>query len=419
MAPSADDNSHGTPPLTGVRVLELGAHMAAPFATMQLADLGAEVIKIESPGAGDPVRANGPFLDSESSPFVRLNRNKRSVAVDLKSPEGARLLHQLAGTADVLVENLRPGAMRRLGLGHDELRRNNPRLVYVSASGWGQDGPLAALPGLDIMAQARSGIMSITGEPDSGPVKAGVPVCDLVCGLYGALAAVAALRAREATGEGQYIDVSLFESAVSLTIWEAGRYFATGEAGQRLGSAHQTNAPYQAVRSRDGWVTVGAITPNTWTGFATALGLEELLTDPRYATTTARHAHRDTLVPAIEEVTAALDGAEIIARLDAAGVPCAPIATTDRVFTDPHLDARGFFWDAEHPRLGPVRQLGSPMRFSGTPARRGAAGPVLGADTTEVLRTLGYPPERIDALLASGVVGGPEESAETKERHDG
>ncbi|MEU6117530.1 CaiB/BaiF CoA-transferase family protein [Streptomyces sp. NPDC047117] len=416
MPPSPD----GTAPLSGVRVVEIGAYMAAPFAAMQLADLGAEVIKVESPGTGDPTRANGPFVGSESSPFLRLNRNKRSVTVDLKAPEGAELLRDLAGTADVLVENLRPGAMRRLGLGYEDLRATCPRLVYVSASGWGQDGPLAHLPGLDIMAQARSGIMSITGEPDSGPVKAGVPVCDLVCGLYGALAAVSALRARDVTGEGQYIDVSLLESAVSLTIWEAGRYFATGEAGQRLGSAHQTNAPYQAVRSRDGWVTVGAITPRTWKDFATALGLEELLDDARYATTTDRHAHRDTLIPAIEAVTATLDSAEIVGRLDAAGVPCAPISTTDQVFTDRHLAERDFLWDAGHPLLGPVRQLGSPMRFSATPTRRDTAGPVLGADTAGVLADLGYPAERISALMAAGVVHGPDHGHnDGQERGDG
>jgi crotonobetainyl-CoA:carnitine CoA-transferase CaiB-like acyl-CoA transferase len=202
-----------TPPLGGVTVLEVGAFMAAPFATMQLADLGADVIKVEHAIGGDPVRQTGPFLGTESSPFVRLNRNKRSVGLDLKSPDARRAFLRLAERADVLVENLRPGAMRRLGLGYVELREINPRLIYASASGWGQDGPLAGLPGLDIMAQARSGLMSITGHPGEPPAKVGVPICDLVCALYLALAVTAALRERDRSGAGQYIDVSLFEAA--------------------------------------------------------------------------------------------------------------------------------------------------------------------------------------------------------------
>jgi crotonobetainyl-CoA:carnitine CoA-transferase CaiB-like acyl-CoA transferase len=385
-------------PLSGVRVIEVGAFMAAPFAAMQLADLGAEVVKLENPGGGDPLRTSGPFVAGESSPFARLNRNKRSVALDLKSPAGRAAALRLAASADVLVENLRPGTLRRLGLGYDELRAVNPGLVYVSISGWGQDGPLAHLAGLDIMAQARGGLMSITGTPDGDPVKIGVPICDLTCGLYAALAAVSALRARERTGAGQFVDLSLYEAAVSFAIWEAGRYFATGEAGRPLGSAHQSTAPYQAVRTADGWCTVGAITPKTWTGMCTALGLGELLTDERYADAHDRHALRDELIPAIEAVTTTRPTAEVVAALEEAGVPCAPIADYTQVFTDTHLTERGFFWDAPHPHMGQVRQLGSPMRLSGTPARRDAAGPALGADTAAVLRGLGYTDEEIAAL---------------------
>ncbi|QUH02829.1 CoA transferase [Saccharopolyspora erythraea] len=392
-------------PLHGVRVLEIGAFMAAPFATMQLADLGADVVKIENPEGGDPVRQTGPFLDGHSSPFARLNRNKRSVAVDLKTEQGKDVLRRLLAEADVLVENLRPGALTRLGFGYPEAREINPGLVYVSASGWGQDGPLAAQPGLDIMAQARSGLMSITGTPDGTPTKVGVPMCDLVCALYGAMAAVAALRAREHTGQGQHIDVNLLESGVSFAVWEAGTYFATGEVGAPLGSAHQTTAPYQAVRSSDGWVTIGATTPKTWPAFCHALGLDELLEDPRYTNAFDRQRHRDTLIPAIEATTSTRSTESLVKVLVEAGVPCAPIATMDQVFGDEHLNQRDFFWDAPHPDLGGVRQIGSPMRFSGTPVRRGAAGPVLGADTAEVLGEAGFGAEDLDRLRRAGVIG--------------
>jgi formyl-CoA transferase len=391
-----------TPPLTGVSVLEIGSFMAAPFATMQLADLGAEVIKVEHPAGGDPVRQTGPFLGTESSPFVRINRHKRSVALDLKSPDARPAFLRLVERADVLVENLRPGATRRLGLGYEELRKINPRLVYASASGWGQDGPLANLPGLDIMAQARSGLMSITGHPGGPPAKVGVPICDLVCGLYLALAVTAALRERDRSGAGQYVDVSLFEAGVSFAVWEAGKYFATGEVGGPLGSAHQSNAPYQAVHSSDGYVTIGATTPRTWQAFCEALGLTRLLDDPRYADAFCRLENRAELIETIETVTSTMSTAEIVERLNGAEVPCAPIADYGDVFTDEHLTARGFFWDAQHQTLGPVRQLGSPMRLSETPVQRAGAGPVLGADTSDVLLAAGCSPAEVDHLVASG-----------------
>ncbi|MQA97732.1 MAG: CoA transferase [Streptosporangiales bacterium] len=408
-APDTQDRrpEAATTPLDGIRVLEIGAYMAAPFATMQLADLGAEVIKIENPEGGDPVRGTGPHLDGHSSPFARLNRNKRSVALDLKSDDGIAALRELIGTADVLVQNLRPGALDRLGLGYDAVSALNPRLIYVSVSGWGQDGPLAALPGLDIMAQARGGLMSITGAEGGEPAKVGVPICDLTCGLYAALGTVSALRARDLTGEGQHLDVSLYESGVSYAIWEAGKYFATGEVGGPLGSAHQTSAPYQAIRTADGWCTVGAVSPKTWQGFCTALGLTELLDDPGYTEPGDRHARRAELIPAIEAVTTGMTTDEVVTALQAAGVPCVPINRYDEVFTDDHLRSRDFFWQAEHPVLGTVEQLGSPMRLGGTPPRRGPAGPLLGADTTDVLRELGYPRQAIDRLIAEGAAGAP------------
>lgn len=389
------------PPLTGITVLEVGVFMAAPFAAMQLADLGARVVKVEDPRSGDPVRASGPFVGGGSSPHLRLNRNKESVALDLKSPAGNQAFLALARQADVVIENLRPGAMARLGLDATGIRAVNPRVVHASASGWGQDGPLAPLPGLDIMAQARSGIMSITGTPGGEPVKVGVPVCDLVCGLYLALAVTAALRERDRSGTGQSIDVSLLEAGVSLAVWEAGRYFATGEVGGPLGSAHQSQAPYQAYATADGWITIGANTPSTWTGLCRTLDMAEALADEGYADAGRRHARRGELLDLIEARTSTRTTADLLTALDAAGVPCAPINDYGQVFTDAHLHARNFFWDAPHPALGPVQQLGSPMRLSRTPAVRDHAGPPLGTDTRAVLTRYGIPADVVEAVTAA------------------
>jgi formyl-CoA transferase len=388
--------------LAGLVVLEVGNFMAAPYATLQLADLGADVLKVEDPRSGDLVRFTGPFVEGHSSPFARLNRGKRSVALDLKSAAGREAFLRLADSADILVENLRPGAMRKLRLSYDDLAARNPRLIYASASGWGQDGPLSHLPGLDIMAQARSGLMSITGHAGDEPAKVGVPICDLVCALYVVSGVLAALHERCSSGQGQYLDVSLLESGVSFAVWEAGKWFATGETPSPMGSAHQSTAPYQALRTGDGYVTVGAVTPPTWRAFCAALHLENLVDDERYATASGRYAHRDDLIPVVEARTAEMTTGDIVSTLDAVGVPVAPISTYDEVFTNDHLTARGYYWDAPHPVMGPVRQIGSPMRLSRTPPRRGPAGPLHGADTREALLAAGLSGHEVDELVACG-----------------
>jgi crotonobetainyl-CoA:carnitine CoA-transferase CaiB-like acyl-CoA transferase len=397
-------------PLSGVRVLEVGNYMAGPFCAMQLADLGADVVKVEHPEGGDQVRLVAPLVAGEGSAFIRLNRNKRSIAINLKTAEGKEIFRKLVVTADVVVENLRPGTMKDLGLDYAALHALNRRLVYVAASGWGQDGPLRDRPGMDIMAQARSGLMSITGSPGADPVKVGVPVCDLVCALYGALAATAALFARRETGEGQYIDVSLLESGVSLAVWEAGGFFATGQVPGPLGSAHQTSAPYQAFHAADGWLTIGATTKFNWTALCRALGLERLLEEGRYADANLRFQNRESLAAEIEEVLTTGAVEHWIAVLDEAGVPSAPIQDFGQVFTDASLVARDYFWDAPHPTAGMVRQLGSPMRFSKTPARRDKAGPRLGEDTRELLSEIGYDPAEVSDLLQRKVVGEPQQA---------
>lgn len=397
-------------PLTGIRVIEVGNYMAGPFCGMQLADLGAEVIKLENPDGGDQVRSTAPLIEGEGSAFMRLNRNKRSVALDLKSASGKEVFRKLVATADIVVENLRPGTMADLGLDYERLRRLNPRLIYVAASGWGQDGPLRDRPGMDIMAQARSGLMSVTGTPDGDPVKVGVPICDLVCALYGALAAVSALHARRESGAGQFIDVSLLEAGVSFAIWEAGLFFATGQIPKPSGSAHQNAAPYQAFRAADGWLTIGATTKFNWTAMCKALGLARLLEDSRYADANQRHQHREALATSIEEVTMTKPAAHWLDLLDQAGVPCAPLQDFGQVFTDPHLLARDYFWDAPHATAGTVRQLGSPMRFSRTPARRDRAAPLLGEDSAAVLAELGYGAAQVKKMVEQHVVGEPRRS---------
>jgi formyl-CoA transferase len=293
--------------------------------------------------------------------------------------------------------------MGELGLGYKDLSALNPRLIYVAISGWGQTGPYANLSGLDIMAQAMSGLMSITGEPDGPPVKAGVPVCDLVCGLYGALATMAALRNRERDGAGDFVDISLYESGVSLGVWEAGRYFATGEVPRALGSAHQSAAPYQSVRASDGYFTVGATSQPNWTAFCRVLGRSEWEADQRFATASTRHEHRRELIEAIEAVTVRQPIQHWVGLLQDAGVPCAEIQTYDKVFADPHLQERGYFWDAPHPALGAVRQLGSPLNFTRAHLRRDSAGPILGADSAAILEELGCTPGEVASLAERGV----------------
>lgn len=398
------DQIGSTTALEGFRVLEVGHYLAAPFCAMQLADLGADVIKIEAPGGGDPMRESLPQIEGIGSTFLQLNRNKRSAVVDLKSEAGARIFKQLAATADIVVENLRPGTMSGFGLDYKALKSVNPGLVYVAVSGWGQDGRFSKLPGLDIMAQARSGLMSITGEPEGGPVKVGVPICDLVCGIYGALSAVAALQHRERTGAGQFIDISLFETGVALAVWEAGRYFATGEIAGRQGSAHQALAPYQAFRCLDGWITIGATTDRTWSDLCRVMDLGAIKDDERYRDGSSRFRNRQQLIVEIESATIKRPVVEWFQLLSEAGVPCSPIQDYGQVFNDPGLEERHFFWDAPHPVSGSVRQLGSPMRLSGSPVRRTSAAPLLGQHTTEVLLEIGYSPADVERLEGEGAI---------------
>lgn len=390
-------------PLSGLRVLEVGNYMAGPFCGMQLADLGADVVKVEDPRGGDLSRRLAPIVDGESGNFVRLNRSKRSIALDLKDDRAKEVFRRLVAQADVIVENLRPGTMRDLDLDPRELLDANSRLIYASVTGWGLTGPYFDQPALDIVVQAKSGLMSVTGEEDGAPVKVGVSISDLAAGLYATIAVLSALRVRDRDGLGQLLDISMFESSVSLAVWEAGTYFTTGEVPRAAGSAHRLVGPYQAIRAADTHFVIGATTPPNWSAFCQALGLERIEHDPRFADATLRRAGQRALIPLIEEVTATRPAAHWLAVLRAAGVPCGEIADYGDVFTDPHLVERGFFVDLDHPRLGTVRALGTPLRFESSPPSFAHAGPLLGEHTRDVLAEAGCGAAEIDGLIRAGV----------------
>jgi formyl-CoA transferase len=373
--------------LHGIRVLDLGQVMAGPFCAMQLADLGADVIKVEPPG-GDSSRHMGTRVGTDSTGFAALNRGKRSIVLDLKTPEGLEAFRRLAARADVLIENFRPGVMQALRLDYPSLAAANPGLIYASISGYGQTGPDAARGGFDLIAQGVSGLMSVTGEPGGPPVKAGVPITDLGAGLFALTAILAALHHRHASGRGQFIDTSLIEAGLGLSVWESAEYFAGGTP-QPMGSAHRFLAPYQAIRCSDGYITVGAGTDRLFDSLAQALEHEEWTANPDFATGESRVRNRAVLIAEIERETVTETRAYWQARLEERGIPCGPINTYAEAFADRQVQARNMVVTTGHPTLGSTRSPGSPIKMSATPADAGRRAPRLGEHTEEVLREVG------------------------------
>lgn len=392
-------------PLAGMRVIDLTQAMAAPFCTMNLADMGADVIKIEPPVEGEPTRALGAAQQNgHSATFMTMNRGKRGLTVDLKRPEGAEIVRRLARTADVLVQNYRPGVVERLGLGYRALREINPRLVYCSISGFGATGPYASRGGYDLVAQGMSGIISVTGDEQGPPAKAGVPLSDLAAGLFGAYGILCALEYRERTGEGQFVDTSLLEAAMALTVWESAEYWATGRAPGPLGSAHRLSAPYQAIRASDGWITVGANNDKLFGALCRAIDRGDLSGDPRFSGRSQRMANRRALIAEIEETTRARPRAHWLARLDAEGVPAGPINDYAAALADPHALARQMVVELLHPGAGKIKALGVPVKLSETPGAVDRPAPLLGQHTGEILAELGYGIEEQRALRDHGVI---------------
>ena len=371
----------GVSALDGLRVIELCQVMAGPFCGQVLADMGADVIKVEPPEVGDQTRRS---LGEHA--FRAVNRNKRSITLDLKDAAGVRTLHRLVETADVVTENFRPGVADRLGAGWEALHALNPRLIYASISGFGQTGPYAQRPGFDLIAQGLAGVMSVTGEPGGNPVKCGVPVSDLSAGLFCAVGILSALHARERTGEGQRIDTSLWEGALALSIWETAELFKTGETPRPLGSAHRLTAPYQALRTKDGHLTVGGNNQKLWARLCETIGRPELIA--RFPTNAERMARRPELVGELEAALAARTTDEWVEALLAAGVPAGPIHDYAQVVEDPHTQARDMIVAMEHPEAGTVYGLGIPVKLSGTPGSIRRPAPLLGQHTDEILAEL-------------------------------
>jgi crotonobetainyl-CoA:carnitine CoA-transferase CaiB-like acyl-CoA transferase len=396
-------------PLAGMKVIELAHIMAGPVCGLMLADMGAAVIKVEkNPGGDDSRRFVPPTIDGESAAYLMMNRNKRGIALDLKSEAGKEVLRRLLSDADIVIENYRAGTMERLGFSYEALRKENRGLIYCSLSGFGRTGPYAERGGFDLIAQGMSGLMSITGErPGRPPVKCGAPITDITAGLLAALGVVAAYAHRLKTGEGQMVDTSLFEAGIVHTFWQSAICLATGHPPGPMGSAHPLNAPYQAFQTADGWITAGAANQANWLRLIEVLEAEALGSDPRFADNASRMANLPALEADLTQLFARRSTADWLRRLEAAGVPAGPVLNIAEMHADPQTLARGMLVDVEHETIGTMKTMGLPIKFSHTPGAVKSGAPLFGQHSREILAEHGYSETKIAALIEAGVVAVP------------
>ncbi len=392
--------------LEGIRVLDLTRALAGPFCTLMLGDNGADVIKIEIPGTGDDTRHWGPpFIQEESAYFLSINRNKRSLTLNLRDPQAKEVFLRLAKDADVVVENFTPGVMERFGLGYEEVKAANPNIVYCSISGFGQGGPYRDRSAYDQIMQGMGGLMSITGEPDGEPQKIGVAVTDIGAGMWSAFAIMAAIHHRHEHGEGQYIDISMLDAQVAWLTYQAATYFANGEPPKRLGAAHPTLVPYQAFYCEDGKLLNLAVgSERIWERFCEAIEREDLKANPNFATNADRVRNRGTLVPLLQEIFDKRPVLEWVNALNAASVPAGPVNDLADVFSDPQVLSRDMYREMPHPTLGSIKQTGLPIKFSRTPGGLDRHPPLLGEHNSEILGELGYSEEDIQSMQEKSVI---------------
>ncbi|MDQ0338194.1 crotonobetainyl-CoA:carnitine CoA-transferase CaiB-like acyl-CoA transferase [Caldalkalibacillus uzonensis] len=388
-----------------MKIVDVTQVMAGPYCTMVLGDLGAEVIKVEKYPKGDDTRDMGPYVNGESYCYMMINRNKKGIRLNLKKEQGKEILLKLVETADVFVENFRPGVTKKLGIDYDTLRKINPGLIYCSISGYGQTGPYSHKGGFDIMAQGMSGIMSMTGEKDGGPCKVGIAIHDIAASMTAVYNILAAYIHKLETGQGQYIDVSLVESGLAWTIWEAAAYFGAGEVPQRTGTRHRVSAPYQGIKTKDGYVLVGAANQRTWENFCKlVVNKPEWIEDPRFVTNQDRQKHVDELEKLIEEIFVNETTEYWVTKMEQAGVPGGPILTYDQTLNNEHILSRNMVEEVEHPVAGTIKMLGIPAKLSGTPGTIHRPAPTLGQHTEEVLKELNFSGEEIARLKKDEVI---------------